>query len=206
MFYLSSPDCILVGSSPEIMCRVLDGVITNRPLAGTRRRGKTDDEDKALETELLADPKERAEHIMLVDLGRNDVGRAAELGSVKVDDVMTVERYSHVMHIVSNVTGKLAAGKTVFDALRLSLPVGTVSGAPKIRAMQIIDELEPTKRGPYAGAVGYIDYNGNLDTCIALRTMVVTKNKSQDSSPKTQDSSTVYVQAGAGLVADSVPA
>ena len=198
MFYLSAPECTLVGSSPEIMCRVQDGVITNRPLAGTRRRGGTDAEDKALEEDLLADPKERAEHIMLVDLGRNDVGRAAELGSVAVSDVMTVERYSHVMHIVSNVTGKLAKGKTAFDAFRMALPVGTVSGAPKIRAMQIIDELEPTKRGPYAGAVGYVDYNGNMDTCIALRTMVVT--------PAAQDKSTVYVQAGAGLVADSVPA
>ncbi len=200
MFYLSSPECILVGSSPEIMCRVQEGVITNRPLAGTRKRGQTDAEDKALEEDLLSDPKERAEHIMLVDLGRNDVGRAAELGSVKVDDVMTVERYSHVMHIVSNVTGKLAKDKTVFDALRLALPVGTVSGAPKIRAMQIIDELEPTKRGPYAGAVGYIDFNGNLDTCIALRTMVITPNAGPSSGH------TVYVQAGAGLVADSVPA
>ena len=199
MFYLSSPECILIGSSPEIMCRVQEGVITNRPLAGTRRRGQTEAEDKALEEDLLADPKERAEHIMLVDLGRNDVGRAAELGSVKIDDVMTVERYSHVMHIVSNVTGKLAPDKTVFDALRLALPVGTVSGAPKIRAMQIIDELEPTKRGPYAGAVGYIDYNKNLDTCIALRTMVVTPNGGLGKHK-------VYVQAGAGLVADSVPA
>ena len=199
MFYLSSPECILIGSSPEIMCRVQDGVISSRPLAGTRKRGATDAEDKALEAELLADPKERAEHIMLVDLGRNDVGRAAELGTVKVDDVMTVERYSHVMHIVSNVTGKLAKDKTVFDALRDALPVGTVSGAPKIRAMQIIDELEPTKRGPYAGAVGYIDYNQNLDTCIALRTMVVTPNAGLGKHK-------VYVQAGAGLVADSVPA
>jgi anthranilate synthase component 1 len=197
MFYLSSPECVLVGSSPEIMCRVQDGVITNRPLAGTRKRGQTEAEDKALEEDLLADPKERAEHIMLVDLGRNDVGRAAELGSVRVNDVMTVERYSHVMHIVSNVTGQLAADKTVFDAFRTALPVGTVSGAPKIRAMQIIDELEPTKRGPYAGAVGYIDYNGNLDTCIALRTMVIVPEGKKWK---------VYVQAGAGLVADSVPA
>jgi anthranilate synthase component 1 len=204
MFYLSSPECILVGSSPEIMCRVQDGIITNRPLAGTRRRGQTDAEDKALEEDLLADPKERAEHIMLVDLGRNDVGRAAELGSVKVDDIMTVERYSHVMHIVSNVTGTLARDKTVFDALRLALPVGTVSGAPKIRAMQIIDELEPTKRGPYAGAVGYIDYNGNLDTCIALRTMVITPENAGGAASSAAH--TVYVQAGAGLVADSVPA
>jgi anthranilate synthase component I len=205
MFYLSSPECVLVGSSPEIMCRVQDGIITNRPLAGTRRRGQTEEQDQALEKDLLADPKERAEHIMLVDLGRNDVGRAAELGSVRVNDVMTVERYSHVMHIVSNVTGKLAPDKTIFDAFRMALPVGTVSGAPKIRAMQIIDELEPTKRGPYAGAVGYIDYNGNLDTCIALRTMVVTPEK-QEAGSKEQEAWKVYVQAGAGLVADSVPA
>ncbi len=199
MFYLTAPECILVGSSPEIMCRVQDGVITNRPLAGTRRRGATEAEDKALEEDLLSDPKERAEHIMLVDLGRNDVGRAAEVGTVKVGDCMTVERYSHVMHIVSDVSGKLAADKTAFDAMRMALPVGTVSGAPKIRAMQIIDELEPTKRGPYAGAVGYIDYNRNMDTCIALRTMVITKGPQPGIS-------TVYVQAGAGLVADSVPA
>jgi anthranilate synthase component I len=205
MFYLSSPECILVGSSPEIMCRVQGGVITNRPLAGTRRRGATDAEDKALERELLADPKERAEHIMLVDLGRNDVGRAAELGTIEVSDCMTVERYSHVMHIVSNVTGKLAPDKTVFDALRLALPVGTVSGAPKIRAMQIIDELEPTKRGPYAGAIGYIDYNQNMDTCIALRTMVITP-RDGGAAKGPADSWNVYVQAGAGIVADSVPA
>jgi len=197
MFYVTSPECILIGSSPEIMCRVQDGVITNRPIAGTRKRGKDEAEDVALEKDLLADPKERAEHIMLVDLGRNDVGRAAELGSVKITDTMIVERYSHVMHIVSNVEGKLASDKSVFDAMRLALPVGTVSGAPKIRAMQIIDELEPTKRGPYAGAVGYVDYNGNLDTCIALRTMVVI--------PDGVDANRVYVQAGAGLVADSVP-
>ncbi len=199
MFYLTAPECTLVGSSPEIMCRVQDGIITNRPLAGTRRRGATDAEDKALEEDLLSDPKERAEHIMLVDLGRNDVGRAAQAGTVQVSDCMTVERYSHVMHIVSNVTGKLSADKTPFDAMRVALPVGTVSGAPKIRAMQVIDELEPTKRGPYAGAVGYIDYNGNMDTCIALRTMVITKGAEEGIS-------TVYVQAGAGLVADSVPA
>jgi anthranilate synthase component 1 len=204
MFYLASPDCILVGSSPEIMCRVQDGVITNRPLAGTRRRGATEAEDKALEEDLLGDPKERAEHIMLVDLGRNDVGRAAEIGSVTVSDCMTVEKYSHVMHIVSNVTGKLARDKTVFDALRLALPVGTVSGAPKIRAMQIIDELEPTKRGPYAGAIGYIDYNRNVDTAIGLRTMVITRNAGV--SPASPPTHTVYVQAGAGIVADSVPA
>ena len=164
-----------------------------RPLAGTRRRGATPEEDSALEKELLADPKERAEHIMLVDLHRNDIGRVSKVGSVKISDVMTVERYSHVMHITSNVTGDLEDGMTSFDALRVSLPVGTVSGAPKVRAMQIIDELEPTRRGPYGGAVGYVDFSGNMDTCIALRT-IVWKNGVFD------------VQAGAGVVADSVPA
>ncbi|NLX04288.1 MAG: anthranilate synthase component I [Phycisphaerae bacterium] len=192
MFHLKSPQCTLVGASPEIMCRVEDRIVTNRPLAGTRRRGRTEDEDKALETELLADPKERAEHIMLVDLGRNDVGKVCELGSVKLDDVMAVERYSHVMHISSNVQGTLAPDRTAFDALRATLPVGTVSGAPKVRAMEIIDEFEPTKRGPYAGAVGYVDFSGNMDTCIALRTLVLQGRKA-------------YVQVGAGLVADSVP-
>ncbi len=192
MFHLKTPACTLVGSSPEIMCRVEDGIITNRPLAGTRRRGKTEEEDLALEKELLADPKERAEHIMLVDLGRNDVGKVSELGSVSVTEEMKVERYSHVMHISSNVQGKLAAGRTAFDALRSTLPVGTVSGAPKVRAMQIIDEFEPTKRGPYAGAVGYVDFSGNMDTCIALRTLVLQND-------------TAYVQVGAGIVADSVP-
>jgi anthranilate synthase component 1 len=192
MFHFKSPDCTLVGASPEIMCRVEDGVVTNRPLAGTRRRGKTEEEDKALEKELLADPKERAEHIMLVDLGRNDVGKVAELGSVEVSEAMVVERYSHVMHISSNVEGRLAKGKTAFDALRATLPVGTVSGAPKVRAMEIIDEFEPTKRGPYAGAVGYFDFSGNMDTCIALRTLVL-------------QGDTAYAQVGAGIVADSVP-
>ena len=197
MFYVKSPRCILVGASPEILCRVEDGVVTNRPLAGTRRRGTTADEDAALEQELLADPKDRAEHIMLVDLGRNDVGRVAAAGSVKLSDVMTVERYSHVMHICSNVTGRLADAKTAVDALKAALPVGTVSGAPKIRAMQIIDELEPVRRGPYGGAVGYLDFSGNMDTCIALRTMVVTPG---------QGSSWTYdLQAGAGIVADSNP-
>ena len=193
MFYLKSPACTLIGSSPEILCRVADGQITSRPLAGTRRRGKTAEEDAELEKELLADPKERAEHIMLVDLHRNDVGRVAKIGSVRISDVMTVERYSHVMHITSNVTGELAPGLTALDALRVSLPVGTVSGAPKIRAMQIIDELEPTRRGPYGGAVGYLDFAGNMDTCIALRT-IVWRNGVFD------------VQAGAGVVADSIPA
>ena len=193
MFYLKSPACTLIGASPEILCRVQDRLVTTRPLAGTRRRGATEAEDRALEKELLDDPKERAEHIMLVDLHRNDVGRVAKIGSVQVSDVMTVERYSHVMHITTNVTGVLEDGCTALDALRVSLPVGTVSGAPKIRAMQIIDELEPTRRGPYGGAVGYLDFAGNMDTCIALRTIV-------------HQGDAFDVQAGAGIVADSVPA
>jgi anthranilate synthase component 1 len=193
MFYLKSPNCTLIGASPEILCRVMDGKVTSRPLAGTRRRGATEAEDKKLEAELLADPKERAEHIMLVDLHRNDIGRVAKIGSVVVSDMMMVERYSHVMHITTNVTGELSEGMTAMDALRVSLPVGTVSGAPKIRAMQIIDEVEPTRRGPYGGAVGYLDLTGNMDMCIALRT-IVWQNGVYD------------VQAGAGVVADSVPA
>ena len=193
MFYLKSVACTLIGSSPEILCRVADRKVTSRPLAGTRRRGATPEEDRALEAELLADPKERAEHIMLVDLHRNDVGRVARIGSVQTSDVMAVERYSHVMHITTNVSGTLDDGMTALDALRVSLPVGTVSGAPKIRAMQIIDELEPTRRGPYGGAVGYLDFAGNMDTCIALRT-IVWKNGSYD------------IQVGAGVVAESVPA
>ena len=193
MFYLRAGEVTLVGASPEIMCRVENGEITNRPLAGTRPRGATPEEDKRLAEELLADPKERAEHIMLVDLARNDVGRVAKLGSIKIGDLLTVERYSHVMHLSSTVTGTLMPGKTAFDALRASLPAGTLSGAPKVRAMEIIDELEPHRRGPYGGAVGYVDFSGNMDTCIALRTMVILGN-------------TAYVQAGAGIVADSVPA
>jgi anthranilate synthase component I len=192
MFLLKTPTVDLVGSSPEIMVRVEDGKTTIRPLAGTRRRGRTEAEDQALAEELLADPKERAEHVMLVDLARNDVGRVAQYGSVELSDVMVVERYSHVMHITSNVTGQLAEGKTALDALRAGLPAGTVSGAPKVRAMEIIDELEPHRRGPYAGAVGYIDFTGNMDTCLALRTLVM-------------QGQTAYVQAGAGIVADSVP-
>jgi anthranilate synthase component 1 len=192
MFYLETGGTCLVGSSPEIMVRVEDDLVTIRPLAGTRRRGAMEDEDEALAAELLADPKERAEHIMLVDLGRNDVGRVARYNTVRISDVMTVERYSHVMHITSNVTGRLAPGKTALDALRACLPAGTVSGAPKVRAMQIIDEIEPHRRGPYAGAVGYIDFTGNMDTCIALRTLVIDGRK-------------VYLQAGAGIVYDSVP-
>ncbi|QDU74825.1 Anthranilate synthase component 1 [Bremerella volcania] len=192
MFFLRTPDTTLVGSSPEIMVRVMDGTVTVRPLAGTRPRGLTEAEDLRLAEELLADPKERAEHVMLVDLGRNDVGRVAKYRSVQLSDVMAIERYSHVMHITSNVTGELPAGKDAFDALAACLPAGTVSGAPKVRAMEIIDEIEPHRRGPYAGAVGYIDYGGNMDTCIALRTIVI------------QDG-TAYVQAGAGIVADSDP-
>lgn len=192
MFYLKSPECTLIGASPEILCRVQDRKVTSRPLAGTRRRGATEEEDKRLEAELLADPKERAEHIMLVDLHRNDIGRVAKIGSVVVSEMMTVERYSHVMHITTNVTGELDEPYTALDALRVSLPVGTVSGAPKIRAMQIIDEVEPTRRGPYGGAVGYCDFAGNMDMCIALRTIVWQKG-------------VFDCQSGAGVVADSVP-
>ena len=192
MFYLRMPDATLVGSSPEIMVRVVAGLTTVRPLAGTRPRGADDAEDQRLAEELLADPKERAEHVMLVDLGRNDVGRVAKFGSVQLSDVMAIERYSHVMHITSNVTGQLRDDCDAFDALAACLPAGTVSGAPKVRAMEIIDEIEPHRRGPYAGAVGYIDFAGDMDTCIALRTIVVQGGKA-------------YVQAGAGIVADSVP-
>jgi anthranilate synthase component 1 len=192
MFLLRTPDVDLVGSSPEIMVRVEDGETTIRPLAGTRPRGKTPQEDRDLAEELLADPKERAEHVMLIDLARNDVGRVAEYGSVTLSDVMVVERYSHVMHITSNVCGQLREGLSAIEALRAGLPAGTVSGAPKVRAMEIIDAVEPQKRGPYGGAVGYIDFTGNMDTCIALRTLVMKDGM-------------IYIQAGAGIVADSVP-
>lgn len=193
LFYLPFEGFSLIGCSPEILVRVEDGEVTIRPIAGTRRRGVDEAEDRALAEELLADPKERAEHIMLVDLGRNDVGRVAEPSTVRLTELMTVERYSHVMHITSNVQGRLAEGKTAFDALRAGLPAGTVSGAPKVRAMEIIDEMEPQRRGPYGGAVGYIDFTGNMDTCIALRTIVLKDG-------------TAYVQAGGGVVYDSVPA
>jgi anthranilate synthase component 1 len=193
MFYLDAGPVRLIGASPEIMVRVEGDRVTVRPLAGTRPRGATDEEDARLAAELVADPKERAEHIMLVDLGRNDVGRVARYGTVQLSDLLSVERYSHVMHLCSNVTGQLVEGKTAFDALRSCLPAGTLSGAPKVRAMEIIDELEPHRRGPYGGAVGYADFSGNMDTCIALRTLVL---KGQ----------TAYIQAGAGVVADSVPA
>jgi anthranilate synthase component 1 len=174
------------------MSRVFERLVTVRPLAGTRPRGKTPLEDSRLAAELLADPKERAEHVMLVDLGRNDVGRVAKFGSIQLSNLMVVEQYSHVMHISSSVTGVLRDDMDAMDAFKACLPAGTVSGAPKVRAMEIIDELEPTRRGPYAGAVGYFDYRGNMDTCITLRTMVICKGK-------------VYIQAGAGLVADSDP-
>lgn len=183
----------IVGSSPEVHVRCIGGRIDIRPIAGTRWRGRTEEEDRKLEKELLDDPKERAEHIMLVDLARNDVGRVAEYRSVRVSDLMTIERYSHVMHIVSNVDGRLASGHSTYDVLRATFPAGTVTGAPKVRAMQIISELEKSKRGPYAGAVGYFGFDGNHDSCIALRTAVVKDGK-------------VYVQSGAGVVADSVPA
>lgn len=192
MYYLRVAGVELVGSSPETLVRCEDGVISVRPIAGTRRRGHTPEEDQQLECRLLADEKERAEHVMLVDLGRNDVGRVAQQGSVTVDSLMHVERYSHVMHIVSNVTGRLDASKSAYDVLRACFPAGTVSGAPKIRAMQIIDELEPNRRGPYAGAVGYFSYSGNMDMCINIRTVVITKHQA-------------FVQAGAGIVADSNP-
>ena len=192
MFYLDLDDFHIVGSSPEILARVEQGVVTVRPIAGTRRRGSNEAEDQLLEAELLADPKELAEHLMLIDLGRNDVGRIAEIGSVELTDKMAIERYSHVMHIVSNVTGKLKKGKSAIDVLRATLPAGTLSGAPKIRAMEIIDELEPVKRGVYGGAVGYISWAGDMDTAIAIRTAVIKDD-------------TLYVQAGGGVVADSVP-
>ena len=197
MFYLQASHATLVGASPEILCRLEGRTVSTRPLAGTRPRGRTEAEDLGLEAELLADPKERAEHVMLVDLGRNDLGRVSEPGSVKIDDLMSIERFSHVMHICSNVSGTLAAGSTAFDALRCVMPVGTVSGAPKIRAMEIIDELESVRRGPYAGAVGYVDFAGNMDTCIALRTMVIT--------PGSSTRYRVDLQVGAGIVADSEP-
>ncbi|MGA7981193.1 MAG: anthranilate synthase component I [Chromatiaceae bacterium] len=192
MYYLDLADFHIVGSSPEILTRLEDGVITVRPIAGTRRRGYTEAEDRALEAELLADPKELAEHLMLIDLGRNDTGRVARTGTVRVTDRMIVERYSHVMHIVSNVVGELKEGMSAVDLLRATFPAGTVSGAPKIRAMEIIDELEPVKRGVYSGAVGYISWTGNMDTAIAIRTAVIKDG-------------TLHIQAGAGVVADSQP-
>lgn len=190
LYCLHLGDHHVVGSSPEILVRVEDGEMTVRPIAGTRRRGATVEEDRALEAELLADPKEIAEHLMLIDLGRNDVGRVAQIGSVRLTEKMVIERYSHVMHIVSNVSGKLKAGTHALDALMAAFPAGTLSGAPKVRAMEIIDELEPVKRGIYGGAVGYLDWSGNMDMAIAIRTAVIKDGQ-------------VYVQAGGGVVADS---
>jgi len=192
MFFLKFDDLYLIGASPEIHVQVGDDQVRVRPIAGTRPRGITRRDDNHLESELLSDPKERAEHIMLIDLGRNDVGRVSLPGSVRVSDFMSVERYSHVMHIVSDVEGELAPDEDAFSSLAATLPAGTVSGAPKIRAMEIIEELEPVRRGPYAGAVGYFSFNGNLDSCITIRTIIAKDNR-------------VYIQAGAGIVADSIP-
>jgi anthranilate synthase component 1 len=192
MFYLDQGDLQLVGASPEILVRLEDRRITYRPIAGTRPRGASEEEDRALEADLLADPKERAEHVMLVDLGRNDVGRVASIGSVRVPELFTVERYSHVMHIVSQVEGELAQSLDGLDLLKSTFPAGTVTGAPKVRAMEIIEELEPTRRGPYAGAVGYLGFTGNLDFCITIRSFTIFDGQ-------------VYIQVGAGIVADSDP-
>jgi anthranilate synthase component 1 len=192
MYFLRHPTVTLVGSSPEPMVQLLDGRVISRPIAGTRKRGTTDEHDRKLAAELTEHPKERAEHVMLVDLARNDVGRVVEFGSVSIDELMTLERYSHVMHLTSQVSGKLVADRSPVDVLRATLPAGTVSGAPKVRAMEIIDELEPSKRGPYAGVVGYLDFSGNLDTAITIRTMVIANGRAS-------------VQAGAGIVADSDP-
>jgi anthranilate synthase component 1 len=192
MYFLRHPEITIVGSSPEPMVQLLDGKVVSRPIAGTRRRGRTDEDDRRLAAELRENPKEVAQHVMLVDLARNDVGRVARFGSMHVDELTTLERYSHVMHLTSQVSGDLVAGRGPIDVLRATLPAGTVSGAPKVRAMEIIDELEPVKRGPYAGVVGYVDFSGNLDTAIAIRTMFVGPNGAS-------------LQAGAGIVADSVP-
>ncbi len=192
MFFLEGGEAALVGASPELLVRLEGDLVEMRPIAGTRRRGLTEDEDRQLAEELLADEKERAEHVMLVDLTRNDIGRIARYGTVRVSELMAVERYSHVMHIVSSVQGRLAPGRDALDVLRAVFPHGTVSGAPKVRAMEILDELEPTARGPYAGAVGYVGFGGALDTCIAIRTLVIMHG-------------TAYAQAGGGIVADSDP-
>jgi anthranilate synthase component 1 len=192
MFYLHFGGIRIVGSSPEMLVRVEQDTVETRPIAGTRQRGSSQTEDDALARELRADPKECAEHLMLVDLGRNDLGRVCEYGSVKVTRLMEIERYSHVMHLVSVVQGKLNAGRDAYDALSSCFPAGTLSGAPKIRAMEIIEELEPVRRGPYGGAIGYLSFNGNLDACITIRTIVI-------------KGGTAYIQAGAGIVADSDP-
>lgn len=192
LFFLKMDDLMLIGSSPEVMVRKEQDTLELRPIAGTRKRGKTEQEDRALSDELLSDEKERAEHVMLVDLGRNDLGRVAQTGSVQVNQYMVVEKYSHVMHLVSNVRAQLAKGRDAFDVLAATFPAGTLTGAPKVRAMEIINELETIKRGPYGGAVGYFSFSGNMDLCITIRTMILKNGK-------------VYVQAGAGIVYDSVP-
>ncbi len=192
MFYLKNEEMTIVGASPEMMVRIEDKTVTTRPIAGTRKRGKTEEEDIALEKELLADEKEMSEHVMLVDLGRNDIGRVARYGTVQVKEYGKIERFSHVMHLVSEVSGELAGEQDALSALRACFPAGTLTGAPKVRAMQIINELEPVRRGPYGGAIGYLDFKGNMDTCITIRTMVIKDGKA-------------YIQTGAGIVADSVP-
>jgi anthranilate synthase component 1 len=192
MYHLEFPEAVVTGASPEVLVRLDGQRLEVRPIAGTRRRGRTAEEDLVLEQELREDPKERAEHVMLIDLGRNDVGRVSAPATVRLDEIMVVERYSHVMHLVSNVSGTLAPGKSATDVLKAAFPAGTLSGAPKIRAMEIIEELEPSRRGIYGGAVGYLSYTGNMDFAIAIRTLV-TKG------------STIHVQAGAGIVAGSVP-
>lgn len=199
MYFVREDELSLVGCSPEPMVQLLDGRVVSRPIAGTRFRGETEEHDRRLAAELLEHPKERAEHIMLVDLARNDVGRVVEFGTCEVEELMTLERYSHVMHMTSQVAGTLAEGRTPIDVMRATLPAGTVSGAPKVRAMEVIDELEPTRRGPYAGVVGYLDFSGNIDTAIAIRTMIV-------EPPGPDGRRRATVQAGAGVVADSVPA
>jgi len=192
MYFIRHPEVTVVGSSPEPMVQLLAGRVVSRPIAGTRFRGRTDEQDRRMAAELREHPKEQAEHVMLVDLARNDVGRVVDFGTEQVDELMTLEYYSHVMHLTSQVSGTLAAGKGPVDVLRATMPAGTVSGAPKVRAMEIIDDLEPTKRGPYGGTVGYFSLTGDMDTCITIRTMIV-KGK------------TAYLQAGAGIVADSDP-
>jgi anthranilate synthase component 1 len=192
LFFLKLEDMFLIGSSPEVMVRLEEGVAELRPIAGTRKRGRNEQEDRQMADELLQDPKERAEHVMLVDLGRNDLGRIAQIGTIQVNQFMVVERYSHVMHLVSNIQAQLSPGKDCFDVLKASFPAGTLSGAPKVRAMEIIDEFEPTRRGPYGGAVGYFSYTGNMDLCITIRTILIKDGN-------------IFIQVGAGIVADSDP-
>jgi anthranilate synthase component 1 len=192
LFFLKLNDMTLIGSSPEVMVRLEEGIVELKPIAGTKRRGKNEQEDRRLADELLNDPKERAEHVMLVDLGRNDLGRIARTGSVQVNQLMVVERYSHVMHLVSHIQAQLASGSDCFDVLKAAFPAGTLTGAPKVRAMEIIDEIEPSQRGPYGGAVGYFSFTGNMDFCITIRTMMIKDGR-------------IFIQVGAGIVADSDP-